>query len=140
MSDINTAEMNRDELEATAKDLGVQFQKNTGDDTLRGRIDEKLGNAPAAPAQHFQNPAAPGESKQAKRYRIIIATNDQDSQPVQVGVNGRMYVIERGKEVNVPASVVENLNNAVQHVYDPKTMKESRVMAYPFQVLGEAEA
>ncbi|MCD6006907.1 hypothetical protein [Halomonas sp. IOP_31] len=140
MSDINTAEMNREELESTATDLGISFQGNTKDDTLRKKINDALGTPDAndAPAPTFDNPAAPGETNRAKRYRIIIATNDQDKQPVQVGVNGRMYVIKRGEEVTVPESVVENLSNAVQHIYDPKTMKESKVLAYPFQVMGEA--
>lgn len=131
MSDINTADMTRDDLETTANDLGVQFQKNTGDDTLRKRIDEALGN-PAQPAAE-SHPAAPGEGKNEKRYKVIIQTSDQDQQPVPVFVNGRSYVIKRGEEVTVPASVVEVLNNAVQHVYDPSTMKERTVLAYPFQ-------
>ncbi|WP_277810688.1 hypothetical protein [Chromohalobacter canadensis] len=138
MSDTNTAEMNREQLEEAAKALDLKFQANTKDDTLRAKIDQALG-APAEPAASGTSlPSAPGETKKAKRYRIIIATNDQDKQPVQVGVNGRMYVIKRGEEVTVPASVVSVLSDAVQHIYDPKTMKESKVLAYPFQVMGEA--
>lgn len=138
MSDVNTTEMNREELEEAATALDIKFQGNTKDDTLRAKIDEALG-APAEPAASGSSlPRAPGESKKAKRFKLIIATNDQDKQPVQVGVNGRMYVIKRGEEVIVPESVINVLRDAVQHIYDPKTMKESKVHAYPFQVLGEA--
>lgn len=139
MSEFNVDTAGREELEAAAADLGVKFQANTKDDTLRKNIKEKLGEAPAPDDAKRTDQAAPGEAKKAKRFRIIVATHDQDKQPVQVGVNGRNYVIERGKEVTVPASVVEVLRNAVQHQYDPKTMEETRVMAYPFQVMGEVE-
>ncbi|QJQ93916.1 MULTISPECIES: hypothetical protein [Halomonadaceae] len=138
MSELNTAEMTREQLEATANDLGVKFQANTGDDTLRGRINEALGNPEPGPTKPDQEPAKPAAKAKAKQYKIIVSTHDQDKQPVQVGVNGRMYVIERGKEVTVPAAVVEVLRNAVQDIYDPKTMKKSHVSSYPFQVKGEA--
>lgn len=137
MSDFNTDTADRAELEQAASDLGVKFQSNTSDDKLRSRINEHLGS-PTPDEAKSSGQAAPGESKKAKRYRLIVATNEQDKQPVQIGVNGRNYVIERGKEVVVPESVVEVLRNAVQHQYDPHTMEEIKVMAYPFQVLGEA--
>lgn len=153
MSELNIDTADRSTLEQVAEDAGIKYQANTGDDTLRKRIKEALGEiepgdgitgAPtpqnsATPTSADENKAeAPGEKAKAKRYRVIVATHDQDKQPVQVGVNGRTYVIERGKEVVVPESVVEVLTNAVQHQYDPATMKETRVMAYPFQNLGEA--
>ncbi|WP_043530470.1 hypothetical protein [Litchfieldella xinjiangensis] len=138
---INTAEMTREQLEATANDLGVKFQSNIGDDTLRSRIDEALGTPnPTGSATKPANEQPKGSAQQTKpaKRKIIVATHDQDKQPVQVFVNGRSYIIERGKEVVVPVSVVEVLRNAVQDVYDPKTMKKSHVMAYPYQDLGEA--
>lgn len=141
MSELNIDTADRATLEQVANDLGIQFQANTKDDTLRKRIKEQLGepddgDGGTAAGQPGPSPAsAPGE---AKRYRIIVATHDQDNQPVQVFVNGKSYVIERGEEVTVPASVVEVLKNAVQHHYDPHTMKESKVLAYPFNVVGEA--
>lgn len=138
---INTAEMTREQLEQTATELSIKFQANTGDDTLRARIDEALGNPPTTPPKDEgagKQPTAKAKKAEPKKRKIIVATHDQDKQPVQVGVNGRMYVIERGKEVVVPASVVEVLRNAVQDVYDPKTMKKTHVMAYPFQDMGEA--
>jgi len=139
MSDFNVDTADRAELEAAAADLGVKYRADVKDDTLRAKIKEQLGEAAPAP-DNAKTPdqAAPGESAKAKRFKIIVATHDQDKQPVQVGVNGRNYVIERGKEVTVPESVVEVLRNAIQHQYDPKTMQETKVTAYPFQVMGEA--
>ncbi|MBH8578791.1 hypothetical protein [Bisbaumannia pacifica] len=151
MSEQNIDSADRQTLEAMANDLGVQFKANIGDDSLRARIKQQLGQpadneggaaagsaGPTPDNAASTDQAAPGESKRTKRFKIIVATHDQDKQPVQVGVNGRNYVIERGKEVAVPESVVEVLRNAVQAQYDPKTMEETKVMAYPFQVLGEA--
>jgi hypothetical protein len=137
--ELNIDTADRATLEQMAADLDIKVASNTKDDTLRAKIKEELGDAPPATKEEDPGEAtAPGESKQAKRYKIIVATHDQDKQPVQVGVNGRSYVIERGKEVTVPASVVEVLRNAVQHQFDPTPMEETKVMAYPFQVIGEA--
>ncbi|MCG7598404.1 hypothetical protein MHM84_01230 [Halomonas sp. McH1-25] len=138
MSEQNIDTMSREELEATASDLGIKVTATMKDETLVAKIHEALGDAPLAPAPTATEAHAPGEEPKAKRFKIIVATHDQDKQPVQVGVNGRTYVIERGKEVTVPESVVEVLRNAVQHVHDPKTMEENKVMAYPFQIMSEA--
>lgn len=59
---------------------------------------------------------------------------------MQVGVNGKMYVIQRGKKVIVPRAVVKALESAVRYEYDPKTMKRTEVLSYPFQVVREIEA
>lgn len=139
MSEFNVDTAGREELDAAAADLGVTYPANAKDDTLRKAIKAKLGEAPAPDDAKATRDSAPGESKKARRFKIIVATHDQDKQPVQVGVNGRNYVIQRGKEVTVPESVVEVLRNAVQHQFDPKTMEETKVMAYPFQVMGEVE-
>lgn len=139
MSEFNVDTAGREELEAAAADLGIKVQANTKDETLRMNIKEKLGDAQPPGTTNANSDTAPSESKKARRFEIIVSTHDQDKQPVQVGVNGRSYVIERGKKVIVPESVVEVLNNAVQHQYDPKTMEETRVMAYPFQTVREVE-
>lgn len=141
MSEVNTKTMNRQELESTAKDIGLSFPHNISDEKLRARIDEALGGAPvkggsdigAAAQTAPEAPAATAE----KRYEIIIATHDQDKQAVPVGVNGKTWLIKRGEKVIVPECVVENLRNAVQFQYDPATMERTEVMSYPFQVLRE---
>jgi|GEM_PF-1396058 len=139
MSEINTTNMERPELEATAADLGLSFPHNISDDKLRAKINEALGDTSGAtetttPATEPEaNTAEPAE----KKFEIIIATHDQDKQPVQVGVNGKTHVIQRGKKVVVPGSVVEILQNAVQYQYDPNTMERTEVLSYPFQILRE---
>ncbi|MEX0385870.1 hypothetical protein [Spiribacter onubensis] len=137
MSEINVSLMGRAELEQTAADLGIEFRKNISDAKLADRVREALG-IPASPeivdGPDMTTPADTGE----KHYYITIATDSKDKQPVQVGVNGRMWVIQRGAKVKVPASVVGVLENAVQTPMDPQTMEKMNIQAYPFQVHGEA--
>jgi len=69
-----------------------------------------------------------------KRINIIISEDDKDAQPVQVGVNGRMFVIKRGIKVAVPVSVVEVLEHAIKTVYPTGDLSNPRdVLQYPFQ-------
>lgn len=71
-----------------------------------------------------------------RRVEIIIAEDDTDTQPVQVGVNGRMYVIKRGIKVSVPPSVVEVLKHAIKTVYPSGNLQKPRdVLQYPFQIV-----
>jgi hypothetical protein len=133
MSEINVSQMGRDALEATAADLGIEYRSNISDEKLAERIRVHLGEP--APAVTKGEDLAPNTAE--KRYRIVIATDSQDKQPIRVGVNGHSYTIKRGEEVTVPAPVVEALNHAVQYVYDPQTMARQEVLSYPFQILGE---
>jgi len=133
MSDINTEAMSREELEATAKDLGLSYPGNTGDDTLRKKIQEALGDESVPLSKSA--PVATGNAKERK-FEIIIATHEQDKQPAQGGVNGRWFVIKRGEKVIVSESIVENLKCATQRHYDSE-MNMTEVQSYPFQILRE---
>lgn len=126
MSDVNVATMIRSELEQTANDLGVKFPHNASDDTLRKRITEQLGE----PTELTKE--APAPKAEGKRIEITIPQDARDQQPVQVGLNGKMYLIKRGEKVIVPKAVVEILEHAVRFEYDPNTMKRTEVLSYPF--------
>lgn len=56
------------------------------------------------------------EVKPEKRVKIIIEEQDnhEGHSEVRIGVNGKIYQIQRGKEVSVPESVVGVLKNAIQ--------------------------
>ena len=137
MSEINVSLMGRAELEQTAADLGIEFRKNISDAKLADRVREALGVPPAPEVVDGPDLTTPADTGE-KHYYITIATDSKDKQPVQVGVNGRMWVIQRGAKVKVPARVVEALENAVQTPLDPQTMEAQRIQAYPYQVHGEA--
>ena len=136
MSEVNVNTMDRATLEQTANDLGVKFAHNASDDTLRNKLREALGE-PLAP--ELNTAPSTAESTKEKRFEIIIQTDGKDKQPVPVGVNGKMWAIQRGKNVIVPESVVEVLKNANRYEYDPKDMSRTEVLAYPFQIVREVE-
>ena len=136
MSEVNVNTMDRATLEQTANDLGVKFAHNASDDTLRNKLREALGEPPAP---GLNTAPSTTESTKEKRFEIIIQTDGKDKQPVPVGVNGKMWAIQRGKNVIVPESVVEVLKNANRYEYDPKDMSRTEVLAYPFQIVREVE-
>ena len=136
MSEVNVNTMDRAPLEQTANDLGVKFAHNASDDTLRNKLREALGEPPAP---DLNTAPSTTESTKEKRFEIIIQTDGKDKQPVPVGVNGKMWAIQRGKNVIVPESVVEVLKNANRYEYDPKDMSRTEVLAYPFQIVREVE-
>ena len=77
-------------------------QKNT--EFLLGLEDEDTGEV----AEIKAIPAAPAE----KRYRLVIEEEENALNYVPVGVNGTVYQIMRGIEVEVPQSVLDVLEQA----------------------------
>ena len=74
--------------------------------------------------------------------RIILEENDNiPPTGLFVGDNGRGYLIRPGEEVDVPAGVLEILNNAIMSVptIDPQSLQvigyRSKMM-YPFRVVN----
>jgi hypothetical protein len=78
--------------------------------------------------------------KNTVRILIHKTAGDQGSNSVQVGVNGKLWLIQRGEEVEVPVSVERALHDAVSYDvgYDPATHSNpvSRVQAYPYSIVG----
>ncbi len=58
----------------------------------------------------------------------IQLANDGEPKKVFVSPNGRDFLIERGKDVEVPASVLEVLDNAVMGVAERDPSDENRVI------------
>ena len=66
--------------------------------------------------------------------KIIISSNGKETTPVFVAVNGKGYTVPRDVEVEVPNTVIEALNNAVQ-----ETMKNGKMISskrFNYSVLG----
>ncbi len=81
--------------------------------------------------------------KGGNEVRIIIHTQDVPGgdRPVQVGVNGKLMLIPRGREVWVPEAYVEVLDHAEENIYSEYSpndgglggLKAPRVFkSYPF--------
>ena len=129
---MNIEDLSFDELKEQAEILGVAFPNNIKEETLRKKIQEKLGEPEDEPAL-----AHPTVKSNGERVTIIINESETDKQPVTVGVNGRNYVMQRGKPVSVPMAVVEILNHAVKQVWDAEMKGYSKVMRYPYSVAAQ---
>jgi len=75
--------------------------------------------------------------------RLIVQIVDEPGgdEHVPVGVNGKVMLIPRGKEVDVPHRYFEALSHAIRHVYD--ALRDGginpvprKVSAYPHQVIA----
>lgn len=147
--DLNTATA-EECIKYAADNLGKRIAANALEATARAKLAEMIAEesggvnplvAPAAtPAgtnafiDKVLDQMGPPEAE--KRIRIKIFEDKFDKQPVPVGVNGIQFLIKRGLEVEVPAAVVNVLNDAVTTTYDPETMEAFHTHTYPFQILG----
>lgn len=155
---INLDTATRSELVEYAVDtLGLTLDSKANKETIRNAINDVLGDgAPTiqeaegepvttkiiiSSSEEETNstgdvpPAKGARLAEEERTTIIIAASDKDKLPVVVGVNGRNYVIQRGKEADVPTSVVEVLKNAKQTIFDAESLETHEALAYPFQVV-----
>jgi hypothetical protein len=136
MSEINPSQMSREELKATAADLGLDFPANIPNDKLVARIRAHLGEPVAEPSDAVAEDHSDKGSGE-RVFEVTIATDSQDKQPVPLQVNGVIKVVKRGERVRLPESYVNVLEHAVQHRYDPATMERQDVLSYPYQIHGE---
>jgi hypothetical protein len=83
-------------------------------------------------------------AKKEKRFIINVALgNDNEPSDIFVGANGTDFRIRRGKDVNVPASVLEILDNAVMGVQetdsdDPTKSTIVERKRFPYTIVAEA--
>lgn len=139
--DLKTASLA--ELKQYARDeLGLSVPRGIDEDAIRKLIadaDETVIEPP--------KPAKVGDVLPAKRrVKIHIMKTDKDGgdRDVPVGVNGKIYLIQRGVDVEVPVEVVEVLKNAIETRWeqrkDPDNPLRSQMIrrdthAYPFSIV-----
>jgi len=79
------------------------------------------------------------------RINIGIQEEAGGNDPVAVGVNGRIMLIPRGRDVDIPERFLEALQHAVTYKYDnlPDGMGINpvprEVQLYPFQIKGRVD-
>lgn len=138
------------ELNKLAAEYGVDLRT---DSASKAQVVEALLEAQAeleapaevvieeAPAATEEVVAAPAE-KAEQRFRIIVHNQEgvDAGKFVKVQVNGTMFAIPREREVVVPASVIEVLNNAVlvRTEYEDGKQVEVPARRFPYTVLGKA--
>lgn len=128
---IALSEATREQMMAFAEStLGISVPHNIGADTLRARIAETWGkdeitveDAPEQPAMHGSapNPLSPQQSAPGRnKVKLIIHKTDEPggSEPVPVGVNGKVMLIPRGEPVEIPEDYYHALSNASRLHYD----------------------
>jgi len=125
----------------------------SGVDEIRKAVCDTLGVAiiqepPDAPVEKVptegMTPLAMDKYRNSHANRenwavIVVAASDKSNRDVQVNVNGKQFLLQRGVEVPVPPMVLEALKNAVQTVYpDTTSMLPVSRHSYPFSVIKQA--
>jgi hypothetical protein len=134
MEDFNVDKAKKDELFTHAREvLGLEVTTANTAEELRTAIKLALG----MPVEEVK---VETPKKDRDKWPVIqISPSERDSGDVQIGVNGKIFLIQRGKEVAVPPEVLEVLKHATSTIYpDPKTMKPVERQRYPFSVIKQA--
>lgn len=83
--------------------------------------------------------------KDEKRFRLIIEEEENALNYVPVGINGHVYQIMRGVEVEVPQAVIDVLADAKASRVVQTRQGDGTILStvrsfnrYPYRVLGEA--
>lgn len=139
--DLKTASLA--EMKQYARDeLGLSIPRGAEEETIRKLIADADDSSAQPP-----KPAKVGDVIPKRRMiKINIMKTDRDGgdRDVPVGVNGKLYLIQRGVDVEVPAEVVEVLRNAVETRWeqrkDPENPLRSQMIrrdthAYPFSIV-----
>ncbi|MYE05693.1 MAG: hypothetical protein F4Y04_00450 [Chloroflexi bacterium] len=143
------------EIRAFAETKGLNIHPNANKQTAVQRLKtvwaedwievsdaEKIGEHRPAP---HQSQADDERDPSQAYYRIHIAQSEGDGvdELVQVGVEGEVMVIPRGKEVEIRAPYLEVLQHAITYQYyheDPadigSEILKREVPLYPVSVLG----
>jgi hypothetical protein len=130
-------------LRKAAKLLGISAQRDWGKEDFVKAIQDKQANTDAELALLNANAPKPGYA------RILIhrdPTPGHKNTPVHVVVNGRIFAIPRGLEMDVPRPIMEALANAITIVTRQKesghgdgrsgAYVDEPQLSYPFQVIA----
>lgn len=158
MKMIPIEQADRDQLKEFAETyLGMNFPNNTKEETMRAKVKaawskpeipvaDREAQAEAAQAEVEGQQGTPPppvtaeQQRQPDKVRVIIARTDEagGDEPVPVGVNGRVMLVPRGEEVDIPPSYYEALQHAVKNIYERDDQgnlvpEPRKVPAYPIQ-------
>ena len=141
-------------LQFARNSLGLNLPPNTKMETLRARISaawakdyinlaEEVAETPQKGRQPFPQTAEQEEPDRGMvKIKIAITEDAGGADAVPVGVNGKIMLIPRGKEVEIPYAYFEVLEHAIAHKYDPMpdggmNPVPREVPTYPFQVIHD---
>lgn len=134
----------------TEGEAALQAQLKAAMD-LVAKLTKEREDRLAAEEAKSNKPGVANESRSAskERFKIIIedARDANDMTRVYVGVNGRGYWLQRGKEIEVPREVIKVLDNAILDkaipLFDestgmPKGLEMRKSRRFPYQLLGKS--
>ena len=116
MTELNVDQLSSEELKEQARILGISLKGGLNDETIRNKIKEALGE-PTTPA----TPVTPNKAGSAKKQKTVVVNfpmTKEDKQPVFIGLNGKNYRVRRGEDVEIPAELLNVLEDAKQHICD----------------------
>lgn len=124
---------------ARAKNMGALLATDDDDEVPALKPRSKAAKAAAA-AEAVGSDAAPIDPNE-RRVRIVLEENDNIPPTGQfISGNGRTFVLRPGEEADVPMTVINILNDAIQSVpqIDPSTRQvvayRSR-LRFPYRVI-----
>lgn len=151
MSKINIHEASATQLaEFAITNYGLDVNHRMGSAVIKAKLATagydkdfiEIDDAPAVETNaRVETVTAAPEPRKTKTIRI----ENQEAlyggkQAVPVGVNGKVYLIKRGEDVEVPAEVIEVLKNAKRVVFDKdengQPINPTYVPTHPFSIVG----
>lgn len=137
---INRSTTKKELVEYLRDTHGVDMPKASKDELLQecSTLDGVSYENMQAVSQQEDTPDARAASKE-RRIKIRISSTQDNNDDVYVGVNSNSYLIKRDMEVEVPASVVEVLSQAVTESFKmiDNKMVATTTQNYPFSILSE---
>jgi hypothetical protein len=130
-------------IKATAKLETVRARVRQAWDKPEIRVDDSEPLSKEVPSKASPQPVTDAQQAPAEgMVRLILGVTEDagGADDVQVGVNGKIMLVPRGKEVEIPEPYFESLAHAVTHKYDAlpdggMNPIPRKVPLYPFQVL-----
>ena len=126
---MNYKDLTKNDLLEHIKDtFGVELPEKTTKAELIAFIEDK-SNETSIDAIGAGSATEGNEDKTPKSV-VINIPDDSESEKINyhvVGVNGKNYQIQKGKDVTVPFGVFDVLNNAVETFYRPVTGEGGKV-------------
>ena len=153
MSELTLETASFDQLKQIAELAGLDVAADMDLAALKSLIKDSMGDDPdfsvlqSAPYKFPAKKASSRKKSSAKAsksdmVRLILSEQSGagGDRPVPVGVNGKIMLIPRGEEVEIPRSYFEVLKAAQTQITNQESehgiLKTRDVSSYPFQLLS----
>ncbi len=155
---IPLSEATTAQLRTFAQDtLGIALKANASKEQVRAKV-ESAWDRDIPVVEAMPEPTLAGDQPipvtaeqlniEPGKVRINIGIQEEAGglEPIPVGVNGKIMLIPRGIDVDIPEPYLEALAHAITFKYDPMpddmgiNPVPRKVQLYPFQIIGRVAA